>query len=36
MRWEGNRESSNVEDLRDGGGGGGFGLGGGASASARS
>ena len=31
MRWEGNRESSNVEDLRSGGGGrGGFGLGGGA------
>ena len=29
MRWEGNRESSNVEDRRDGGGGGGFGLGGG-------
>jgi predicted metalloprotease len=29
MRWEGNRESSNVEDMRDGGGGGGFGLGGG-------
>ncbi len=30
MRWEGNRESSNVEDRRDepGGGGGGFGLGG--------
>jgi uncharacterized protein len=29
MRWEGNRESSNVEDVRDGaGGGGGFGLGG--------
>ncbi|MES3004371.1 MAG: neutral zinc metallopeptidase [Pseudomonadota bacterium] len=30
MRWEGNRESSNVEDARDGGGGGGggFGLGG--------
>ncbi|MDB5912949.1 MAG: hypothetical protein JWP22_1624 [Ramlibacter sp.] len=28
MRWEGNRESSNVEDAR-GGGGGGFGLGGG-------
>ena len=28
MRWEGNRESSNVEDRR-GGGGGGFGLGGG-------
>ena len=29
MRWEGNRESSNVEDERDsGGGGGGFGLGG--------
>jgi len=28
MRWEGNRESSNVEDMRDGGGGG-FGLGGG-------
>src|SRR5947208_16820351 len=27
MRWEGNRESSNVEDYRDsGGGGGGFGL----------
>jgi predicted metalloprotease len=29
MRWEGNRESSNVEDMRSGGGGG-FGLGGGA------
>jgi hypothetical protein len=29
MRWEGNRESSNVEDMRAGGGGGGFGLGGG-------
>jgi hypothetical protein len=29
MRWEGNRESSNVEDMRDsGGGGGGFGFGG--------
>ena len=28
MRWEGNRESSNVEDMRDGGGGG-FGFGGG-------
>ena len=29
MRWEGNRESSNVEDARDGaGGGGGFGIGG--------
>jgi predicted metalloprotease len=28
MRWEGNRESSNVEDMRSGGGG--FGLGGGA------
>ena len=30
MRWEGNRESSNVEDMREsgGGGGGGFGLGG--------
>jgi uncharacterized protein len=29
MRWEGNRESDNVEDVRDsGGGGGGFGLGG--------
>ena len=28
MRWEGNRESSNVEDHRAGGGGGGFGLGG--------
>ncbi len=32
MRWEGNRESSNVEDVRDsgdgGGGGGGFGVGG--------
>src|SRR3954470_22756997 len=28
MRWEGNRESSNVEDARSGGGGG-FGLGGG-------
>jgi len=30
MRWEGNRQSSNVEDMRSGGGGGGFGLGGGA------
>lgn len=32
MRWEGNRESSNVEDVRSGGGGGGggFGIGGGA------
>jgi predicted metalloprotease len=31
MRWEGNRESSNVEDMRDsGGGGGGFGIGTGA------
>jgi len=30
MRWEGNRESSNVEDMRGGGGGGGFGIGGGA------
>ena len=29
MRWEGNRESSNVEDARDAGGGGGFRLGGG-------
>jgi uncharacterized protein len=29
MRWEGNRESSNVEDARGSGGGGGFGLGGG-------
>jgi len=29
MRWEGNRESSNVEDRRGAGGGGGFGLGGG-------
>ena len=29
MRWEGNRESSNVEDMRAGGGGGGFGIGGG-------
>ena len=30
MRWEGNRQSSNVEDMRaGGGGGGGFGLGGG-------
>ena len=28
MRWEGNRQSSNVEDARSGGGGGGFGLGG--------
>ncbi|MDQ6880516.1 MAG: neutral zinc metallopeptidase [Pseudomonadota bacterium] len=28
MRWEGNRESSNVEDARDSGGGGGFGFGG--------
>jgi predicted metalloprotease len=31
MRWEGNRQSSNVEDMRSGGGGGGgFGIGGGA------
>lgn len=30
MRWEGNRQSSNVEDMRAGGGGGGFGIGGGA------
>jgi predicted metalloprotease len=30
MRWEGNRQSSNVEDLRSGGGGGGIGIGGGA------
>lgn len=30
MRWEGNRQSSNVEDARSGGGGGGFGIGGGA------
>ncbi|GAC1601334.1 MAG: neutral zinc metallopeptidase [Ramlibacter sp.] len=29
MRWEGNRESDNVEDRRDGGGGGGFSIGGG-------
>lgn len=29
MRWEGNRQSSNVEDMRAGGGGGGIGLGGG-------
>ena len=29
MRWEGNRESSNVEDRRGEGGGGGFGIGGG-------
>ncbi|HJV61005.1 MAG TPA: neutral zinc metallopeptidase [Albitalea sp.] len=29
MRWQGNRESDNVEDARDGGGGGGFRLGGG-------
>jgi predicted metalloprotease len=29
MKWEGNRESSNVEDARDAGGGGGFRLGGG-------
>jgi uncharacterized protein len=29
MRWEGNRESSNVEDVRGSGGGGGFGIGGG-------
>ena len=29
MRWEGNRESSNVEDYREGGGGGGFHIGGG-------
>ena len=29
MKWEGNRESSNVEDARDVGGGGGFRLGGG-------
>jgi len=28
MRWEGNRQSENVEDRRGGGGGGGFGLGG--------
>jgi len=28
MRWEGNRESSNVDDMRDSGGGGGFGFGG--------
>ena len=28
MRWEGNRESGNVEDVRGSGGGGGFGLGG--------
>jgi uncharacterized protein len=30
MRWEGNRESSNVQDMRGSGGGGGFGIGGGA------
>jgi len=30
MRWEGNRESSNVEDVRSGGGRGGMGIGGGA------
>jgi predicted metalloprotease len=29
MRWEGNRESENVDDRRGGGGGGGFGFGGG-------
>jgi uncharacterized protein len=29
MRWEGNRTSSNVEDMRAGGGGGGIGIGGG-------
>ncbi|MRV72413.1 metalloprotease [Duganella sp. FT92W] len=29
MKWEGNRESDNVEDRRGGGGGGGFGFGGG-------
>jgi predicted metalloprotease len=29
MRWEGNEQSSNVEDRRGGGGGGGFGIGGG-------
>ena len=29
MRWQGNRESENVEDARDSGGGGGFRLGGG-------
>jgi predicted metalloprotease len=29
MRWDGNRESDNVEDRRGGGGGGGFGFGGG-------
>ena len=28
MRWEGNRQSDNVEDRRAGGGGGGFGFGG--------
>ena len=28
MRWEGNRQSDNVEDRRAGGGGGGFGVGG--------
>jgi len=32
MRWEGERESDNVEDRRSDGGGGGFGLGGRASA----
>jgi uncharacterized protein len=30
MRWEGNRQSTNVQDARGGGGGGGIGLGGGA------
>ncbi|HET7865785.1 MAG TPA: neutral zinc metallopeptidase, partial [Burkholderiaceae bacterium] len=29
MKWEGNRESDNVEDARDSGGGGGFSIGGG-------
>jgi hypothetical protein len=29
MRWEGNRQSDNVQDMRGGGGGGGFGIGGG-------
>ncbi|HVE54794.1 MAG TPA: neutral zinc metallopeptidase [Ramlibacter sp.] len=29
MRWEGNRQSTNVQDMRSGGGGGGFGIGGG-------
>jgi predicted metalloprotease len=29
MRWEGDRQSDNIEDRRGGGGGGGFGIGGG-------